>query len=113
MATYGGGAHRKIRTFTSLNFKPSHHLQHKLSVVRTLVRRADQLVTSEEDREMEKVRQALGTNDYQGWAYKIPKCRPPRDQAKDTDRRSIPSVSISYIRRLSEKLKKIVISLSS
>ena len=58
-------------------------MEHKRSVVRTLLKRADVLVTKPEDksREVEQVKRALRTNQYEEWAFEIPRAK-PRDKTR-------------------------------
>ena len=86
-----------------LNFSSDHPLVHKRSVVRTLFHRAD-LITNEDDRqqEIEHVKNALRTNGYPEWMFKLPRKKPSE---KETSERTI-SVSIPYIRGVSERLAR-------
>ena len=58
-----------------LNFSSNHHLQHKSSVVRTLMSRAEVMITRPDCRreEMAHVQDALKTNGYRQWMFKVPK----------------------------------------
>ena len=60
-----------------LNFDSNHYLQHKRSVVRTLINRANCMVTKleQKDAEVRHVKSALKANGYKEWAFKIP---PPK-----------------------------------
>ena len=86
-----------------LNFKSNHHLQHKRSVVRTLISRANSMVTKPEQREAE-----IRANGYKEWAFKIP---PPKDKSDSrrntTGGQARISVGLPYVRGTSEKLAKI------
>ena len=65
-----------------LNFQSNHHLSHKRSVVRTLLHRADLVVSEEVDRRAEKhhVRATLADNGYEKWALRIPRAKRPAQQ---------------------------------
>ena len=84
-----------------LNFKSNHHLQHKRSVVRTLISRANSMVTKPEQREAEirHVKSALRANGYKEWAFKNP---PPKDKSDSrrntTGGQARISVDLPYVR---------------
>ena len=80
-------------------------------MVRTLLRRAETIVTEEEDRtqESEHVRKALSANGYKPWSLKLPKKKEKvsdPDQVEKSQARKFP-VSIPYIQGLSEKLQRV------
>ena len=92
-----------------LNFDSSHHFQHKRFVVRTLINRANCMVTKpkQKDAEIRHVKSALKANDYKEWAFKFP---PPINKS-DTSRSTTgvqarTSVGLPYIRGTSEKLAR-------
>ena len=93
-----------------LNFKSNHHLQHKRSVVRTLMFRADHVITEEEDIATEKkhIRKVLACNDYTPWSFNLPTKNkvPQTDQPVTTTPRTAP-LGLTYIQGLSEKLERI------
>ena len=93
-----------------LNWNSNHHLEHKRSVVRSLVQRAETIPSTEEYRkeEMEHVKKALAANGYQSWILKIPK---KKERNTNTAERSsgnrIPSIALPYIKGLSENVQRI------
>ena len=92
-----------------LNFTSNHHLEHKRSVVRTLLNRADSLVTKDEDKQEERthIQTALRANNYPDWIFKIPHRKPRPLPDRETATKTTPSVALPYIRGLSEKLSTI------
>ena len=94
-----------------LNWTSNHHLEHKRSVVRTLLRRADKIVTSEEDKkaEISHVTKVLAANGYQKWALKLPPTKkrhePTENNAPSTSKKT--PVALPYIQGLGEKLRRI------
>ena len=93
-----------------LNFDSNHHLEHKRSVVRTLLRRADTLVSEEEDKQKEvrHVKEVLKINGYKEWTFRIPKKKDKqKDQSKkDSAGKKFP-VCLPYIPGTSEQLSRI------
>lgn len=95
-----------------LNFKSNHHLEHKRSVVRTLMDRVDRLVTADDDKERERqhVKAALSANGYKTWMHKIPKSKKSKPAINANDDNELvrsASVGLPYINGLSEKLTHI------
>ena len=94
-----------------LNWSSNHHLEHKRSVVRTLLRRADKIVTSEEDKKTEiaHVNKVLAANGYQKWALSLPptKKRQPNDVNRTPSATKKTPVALPYIQGMGEKLRRI------
>ena len=95
-----------------LSFASNHPLQHKRGVVRTLLHRADHVVTEEEDRTREKehVKQALSKCGYPRWLLNM-ETQPntvdntPETEKKESTRKC--SVALPYVKGLSEELRRV------
>ena len=89
-----------------LNFSSNHHLQHKRSVVRTLMRRAEVMVTRPDCRrkEMAHVQDSLKTNEYKQWIFKVPK---PKQQQSITSTRPNINVGLPCMQGTSEALTRV------
>ena len=101
-----------------LNWDSNHPLDHKRSVVRTLLNRAETHVSDPLDRHTEKkhVHQALLANGYKDWSLKIPnqsnkKERQKDKQANQSDPKSPrPLLGLPYVKGLSEELQRVFIN---
>ena len=93
-----------------LQFSSHHPLEHKRSVVRTLMHRAKNCITTVEDQkeEIKHVRKVLAANGYKKWALELPK----QNQEKKTDcnqKTSVrtPTIGIPYVKGMSEHLSRV------
>ena len=77
-----------------LNWDSNHHLKHKQSVVRTLLQRAENLITEEEDKniEVDNIKKVLKGNGYKTWM---------ENTTTETSRRQH-AIGLPYISKLSE-----------
>ena len=80
-----------------LNFSSNNHLQHKRSVVRTLMRRAEVMVNRPDCRrkEMAHIQDALKTNGYKQWMFKVPR---PKQQQSTTSTTTRPKTNVGHLR---------------
>ena len=87
---------KKTHTDQYLHFSSHHPLQHKLSVVRTLLDRSSQIVTEEEDREQEEhhIRTALTRCGYPDWSINQVKSQMLIPKTKKTTRKPTYSLII-------------------
>ncbi len=96
-----------------LNWESNHHLDHKRSVVRTLLNRAETHVSDPKDKESEinHVRTVLKANGYKDWVLDIPNQsdQEKRQQRKREERSTTPTptIGLPYIQGLSEELQRI------
>ena len=95
-----------------LAFSSNHPLDQKLGVVRTLLHRADTIVTEPEERsrEVNHVKQALGNCGYPPWTLEKakPKDSPPAS-SRDGGTKTKPTghITLSYVPKVSENLRRI------
>ena len=101
--------YRKLtHTDQYLNFKSHHPLTHKRSVVRTLTNRAQQYVTTPEDRksELAHVHNALRANGYPEWTLAPPPSSTKRPPNTNNNPRR-PMLGLPYVAGLLEQLGRI------
>jgi len=108
---------KKTHTDQYLHFSSHHPVQHKLSVVRTLLDRSSQIVTEAEDREQEEhhIRTALARCGYPEWSINQVKSQMLRPNTKKTTRKRIwqlseepkSTVVIPYVHDLSEAVSRV------
>ena len=74
-----------------LNWESNHHLDHKRSVVRTLLNRAETHVSDPEDQDQERshVKKVLAANGYRAWAFKIPNQKNKEERQKQKEMNTI------------------------
>ena len=92
-----------------LNFASNHPVIHKQSVVRTLMNRANNYITTEADRRQEvaHVKQALRANDYTEWSLIPPRPRQRPTTSAGQSNTSRPTVGLPYLRGMSEELCRV------
>ena len=87
----------------------NHSLDHKRTMVRTLMRRAVKLVSEEDDqrKEIQHVKNVLKVNGYKSWSFNIPKKKERKKEVEKNSQsrssRKVP-VCLPYIPDLSETL---------
>ena len=96
-----------------LNFQSNHHISHKLSVPKTLLHRADTVITDENDMPAEEkhIEKALGKCGYPPWSIKRKKKLSEQELAekqkkKKEESKSIGRIFIPYIKNTSEKIAR-------
>ena len=107
---------KKTHTNQYLNFNSNHPLDHKKSVVRTLLHRADKLISNEEDRqeEIKQVRTAPQLDGYPNWVlnsstnqnHATEHAKQPTDSrsANSTSKTRSYAVQLPYVKGLTEPL---------
>ena len=101
---------KSTHTDQYLNWYSNHPLEHKRSVVRTLIQRANTIPSNEQGKKAETthVKRALAANEYKSWIFKMPEkdkreIQPP----STTPRNKVTPVALPYIHGLSENLRRI------
>ena len=93
-----------------LNWDSNHHLEHKQSVVRTLLQRAENLITEEEDKniEVDNIKKVLKGNGYKTWMFNATQpMRRKENTTTETSRRQH-AIGLPYLSKLSEQVARIV-----
>ncbi|XP_066267497.1 uncharacterized protein [Branchiostoma lanceolatum] len=105
---------KPTQTDQYLNFRSNRPLEHKPGVVKTLLHRADTIITDPHDRETEKqqIQQALKDCGYPKWAIdKVPSKSPQQNNRNlGTRERDKERITLPYIKTVSEPLRRIFAS---
>jgi hypothetical protein len=100
---------KETHTDQYLNFDSNHHLEHKRSVVRTLLHRAEKIIKDPMDRkkEIDHIKSALEANEYKPWMIEIPK-KKIKDSTTTTtvNRDKRMSIALPYVKGISEPLAR-------
>ena len=97
-----------------LNFMSHHPIDHKISVVRTLLERSQNIVSEPEDKKKEDihVQDALRTCGYPEWAFQKARCQTKQMKLKKKRKQDIaasrPLVVIPYVEKVSETVASIM-----
>ena len=103
-----------IHTDQYLNFMSHHPIDHKMSVVRTLLERSQNLVSEPEDKKKEDihVQDALRTCGYPEWSFQKAICQIKQMKPKKKKKQDVavtrPSVVIPYVEKVSETAARIM-----
>ena len=93
-----------------LNGLSHHPLEHKRSVVRSLLNRANKIVTEDQDKKVEvaHIQNVLKQNNFDSWMLNIPikKDFTPTSPSTTPGKKQYP-IAIPYVKGLSEKLQRI------
>ena len=103
---------KSTHTDQYLNFNSNHPLEHKRGVIRTLMNRAECIVTTQEELHKEKahITKVLKVNGYPNWLLKERNPKHQVDLSSHQDRPTRPRkypVVIPYIQGVSEQLRRI------
>ena len=104
---------KSTHTDQYLNYQSHHPLEHKRSVVNSLVHRANTIVTKEEDKkqELKHISEALTINGYPRWVIKQQKERNTQQEQQkvnNQEKRECTTASIPYVKGLSERCRAIL-----
>ncbi len=105
---------KKTHTDQYLHFESEHPIEHKLSVVNTLIHRANTISTSEEEKisEKENIRKALNTCGYPNWVInkgtRIVEEPEKRKEKPQGEKKKKGLAVIPYVKGLGEKIKRIL-----
>ena len=98
-----------------LNFNSHHPIEHKLSVVRTLLDRSQSLVTNNDDKEREDihVQKALRACGYPEWSFskvrhQMESTRDKKEGRLQRDSPKRPPVVIPYVQNVSDSVARIM-----
>ena len=105
---------KETHTNQYLNFNSNHPIEHKRGVVRTLLHRAEKVVSGVEDRREEEklIKDALAVNGYPKWILKETNKDPKQKNTLHENTSHLPSkkkypVILPYVKGVSEQLRRI------
>ena len=92
-----------------LNWNSNHHLEHKRSVVRTLLQRAETLITEEEDKntKVDHIKKVLKANGYKTWMFNTTQRKRRKENTTTEISRRKHAIGLPYISKLSEQVARI------
>ncbi len=104
---------KKTHTDQYLDFNSHHPLQHKLGVIRTLVHRAETVITKDEDKkaEVDHIKKVLKVCGYNDWTFNVATKKKDKTVSRNTTHSTgpRPSVTLPYISGTSDALRRILI----
>ncbi len=82
-----------------LNWSSNRHLEHKRSVVRTLLDRVETIVSKQNDKkeEIKHVKKVLSANGYKKWALEIPKKKKSTNNENSDKEQTIGNSQCAYL----------------